>query len=263
MKRFVGAAVVVGLLGAGTALAGEKGGSGSHVERSQEKLPDGYRTSVTTPPGQQPEVKVTVDQKGWKQWGAQRQQEISRMRAENQQLKAQIAELEGKQSLEGVADVKQDERGIILTLTGGVLFEFNSEELMDTAKSKLDRVAEVLKQAPDAKFTVEGHTDSIGSEEYNKELSERRAQSVKDYLVEQGIAEANIDTVGKGESNAVTSNDSPEGRANNRRVEVVIPDGALGIGGAGAAGSEEQKPAEQQPSQQEPVQEQPAEEQLQ
>jgi outer membrane protein OmpA-like peptidoglycan-associated protein len=243
MKRLIGSAVVaLGLVGSGTALAGSQDQqASSDLERRHEKLSDGYKTTVTTPPGQKPSVRVTVEQKGWKQWQQQKSEELARIRAENSQLRQQLAQLQGEQSLEGVANVKQDERGIILTLNGGVLFEFGKDELLPDAKSKLDTLAQVLQQAPDAKFTVEGHTDSKGSADYNKQLSERRAEAVKDYLVSKGIAAANIEAVGRGEDEAIASNASPEGRANNRRVEVVLPEGALGIGGAGGAGQDSTK----------------------
>lgn len=245
MRRGIGAAVVVGLLGSGAVWAGSQAGqSSSELERSHQKLPDGYKTTVTTPVGDKPSVKVTVEQKGWKQWAAAREQELSRMRAENAQLQAQLAQLQGQQSLEGVAQVKQDARGVILTLTGGVLFESGKDALLPDAEKKLDTLAQVLQQTPDAKFTVEGHTDSQGSTEYNQALSQRRADAVKDYLASKGLSAGNIEAVGRGEQNAIASNGSPEGRANNRRVEVVLPEGSLGIGGAGSAGQgEEEGPA--------------------
>lgn len=249
MRHLIRSAAIAAVAFGAAAYAG-----GSHskqadtqVQRSYKKLPDGYRESVVTK-DTKPSVKVTVEQKGWKQWAEKRNAELSRLRAENEGLKSQVANLQNQQSLQGVAEVKQDARGLILTLTGGVLFESGSAELMPDAQKRLDSVAEVLSQAPDAKFTVEGHTDSQGTAESNKDLSERRAAAVKDYFVSKGISDANIDIVGHGEEMAVASNASPEGRANNRRVEVVIPEGTLGIGGSGQSSEEGMKlqdPSEQ------------------
>lgn len=239
--RFIGKAALAALFGAGAAFAGGAHSGGTHSDQSNaelqkryEKLPDGYRETVTTPGNTGSQVKVTVEQKGWKKWSQAKSDELARMRAENQSLRQQLSSLQQQQSLQGVAQVKEDARGLILTLTGGVLFQSGSAELMPDAQEKLDTVAQVLQQAPDAKFTVEGHTDSQGSAEFNKDLSERRAQAVKDYFVSKGISEGNIEAVGYGEDRAVASNDSPEGRANNRRVEVVLPEGSLGIGGSGS-----------------------------
>lgn len=256
MRHILRAALVFGLASSSAALAG----SGSKQTGLQdegakyEKLSDGYRqTEKKTQDGTT--VKVTVEQKGWKSWAEARNRELQQAKADAmaaqervRTLEAQLAEAQSQQQqqqLSSIGEVKQDDRGVILTLTGGVLFTFGSDELMPQAEERLDNLAQVLKQSPDAKFKIEGHTDSKGSEEYNQELSERRAKAVKDYLVSKGVSEQSIETEGFGEQRAVATNDTPEGRANNRRVEVVLPEGSLGIGGAGGAGTEQQQaPAE-------------------
>ncbi|CAD5109224.1 OmpA family protein [Zestomonas carbonaria] len=105
-----------------------------------------------------------------------------------------------------------------------LLFEFDSARLTQSDKSILDTVASRLKnEAPDARLTITGHTDSVGSDAYNQGLSERRAQSVADYLVSSGISPANIVAVrGAGESQPVADNSTDSGRAQNRRVEILI-----------------------------------------
>ncbi len=112
---------------------------------------------------------------------------------------------------------------MVITLSGGVLFTSGKADLLPTAELKLQEVAEALiKEDPDAKIVVEGHTDSQGGERYNKDLSERRARSVRDYLVSRGIASDRVTSQGFGYSRSVADNKSQEGRANNRRVEIVV-----------------------------------------
>lgn len=119
--------------------------------------------------------------------------------------------------------VKQDPRGMILTLSGSVLFASAKSELLPSAQVKLNQVAEVLiKQDPDSKIVVEGFTDSQGTEAYNQDLSQRRAQAVRDYLVSRGIASDRVSAVGHGLNSPIGNNASAEGRANNRRVEIVV-----------------------------------------
>jgi outer membrane protein OmpA-like peptidoglycan-associated protein len=125
--------------------------------------------------------------------------------------------------LQKIASVKQETRGMVITLSGGVLFATNQSTLLPNAMLKLNEVAEALiKGDPDSKMTVEGHTDSQGNAAYNRDLSQKRADSVRDYLVSRGIAPDRIKAVGYGADRPVADNGSPEGRANNRRVEIVV-----------------------------------------
>ena len=121
------------------------------------------------------------------------------------------------------ASVKQEARGMVITLSGGVLFASSKAELLPAAQLKLNSVAEALtQQDPDSKMVVEGHTDSQGGVGYNQDLSQRRAQTVRDYLVSRGIAADRVTSQGFGSTRSVADNNSPEGRANNRRVEIVV-----------------------------------------
>ena len=103
----------------------------------------------------------------------------------------------------------------------GVHFEFDSATLTSTAKSILDSVVGKINAHPSTNFTVVGHTDNKGSDVYNQDLSERRAKVVKDYLLSNGVSSSSFHSVGKGENSPVTSNDTSEGRAKNRRVDVL------------------------------------------
>jgi outer membrane protein OmpA-like peptidoglycan-associated protein len=126
-------------------------------------------------------------------------------------------------SLQQVAKVKEEARGTVITLDGSVLFASGKSELLPIAQKKLDEVAKALNDtSPDQTMVVEGHTDSNGADATNQKLSQDRAESVRAYLVQRGVKSDRITAVGKGESTPVASNDTAEGRANNRRVEIIV-----------------------------------------
>jgi outer membrane protein OmpA-like peptidoglycan-associated protein len=121
------------------------------------------------------------------------------------------------------ASVKQETRGMVITLSGGVLFTSGKSDLLPAAQIKLNEVAKALtEQDPESMMVVEGHTDSQGAAEFNQKLSRERAQSVRDYLVSRGVAADRITAEGFGPSRTVGDNATAEGRANNRRVEIVV-----------------------------------------
>ncbi|MEJ2621619.1 MAG: OmpA family protein [Candidatus Thiodiazotropha sp.] len=115
------------------------------------------------------------------------------------------------------------ERGMVMTL-GDVLFSSGKTELLPGAMSTIDKLASFLAEYPEKSVLIEGHTDNVGSEAYNLDLSERRALSVKEALVQVGVDAARIDTLGLGESTPITDNATAAGRLKNRRVEIVIRD---------------------------------------
>ena len=128
-------------------------------------------------------------------------------------LEAQLREMEAQQT----------ERGLLVTL-GDVLFAFDKAELSAQAAPRLDKLARFLAQFPDRKMLIEGYTDSVGSDAYNLSLSERRAQAVRDALAQRGVDSARISARGYGKAHPVADNGSADGRAMNRRVEIVIAD---------------------------------------
>lgn len=160
----------------------------------------------------------------------QRRAEAEKLARTTQQLEAEKqARLEAERkadeataNLAKIALVKHEARGVVITLSGSVLFASGQSSLLANARPKLDEVAQALQKSEGDTFVVEGHTDSRGSESLNQELSYRRAQTVRDYLVERGIPADRIRAVGHGKSRPVADNGTAEGRANNRRVEIVI-----------------------------------------
>jgi outer membrane protein OmpA-like peptidoglycan-associated protein len=125
--------------------------------------------------------------------------------------------------LAAISAVREEARGVVITLSGSVLFASGKYTLLNTAKTKLDQVAEALKaQDDDKRMIVEGHTDSQGSDSLNQTLSLNRATAVRNYLVSKGVDAGKIVAEGVGEAKPITDNNTAENRANNRRVEIVI-----------------------------------------
>ena len=122
-----------------------------------------------------------------------------------------------------IAAIKEEARGVVITLSGSILFASGKYALLNTAMTKLDQVAEALKaQDADKTMVVEGHTDSQGSDAINQPLSLSRATAVRDYLVSKGVASEKISAIGIGSGRPLTDNKTAENRANNRRVEIII-----------------------------------------
>jgi len=119
-------------------------------------------------------------------------------------------------------NVQRNANLLAVTFKSDLLYDVDSAALKPGAYPEIQRVAEVLNQYPQTRITVAGHTDSTGSEQYNQQLSERRAQNVKDALVQSGVQASRITTVGYGEAQPVASNYTPEGRQLNRRVVITI-----------------------------------------
>lgn len=120
------------------------------------------------------------------------------------------------------ATVEREGEGIRITFDSGILFETNSAELQASSKENLRNLAAVLRKYPDTDIHVEGDTDSVGTREYNQDLSERRAGTVAGFLQDLGVAGARISTVGLGETRPIATNATEEGRRRNRRVEIAI-----------------------------------------
>jgi outer membrane protein OmpA-like peptidoglycan-associated protein len=137
--------------------------------------------------------------------------------------RAALAEIEelGKESAE--LQVRKTERGLVVTL-GDILFDVDQATLNPGGELQVARLADALRQMPERNVLIEGHTDSMGSDAYNDDLSQRRADAVEDLLIMQGVEPTRVVTRGYGERLPVATNDTAAGRQQNRRVEVVILD---------------------------------------
>ncbi len=162
-------------------------------------------------------------------------QALAQTRADLDQARAQLAESQRNGSaaderamavLERQAGAHRDARGEVITLPGTLLFQTGKSDLSPSARAKLDTVANALKQTPDRHIVIEGYTDSTGSDAVNMPLSEARASEVRSYLISRGVPEGSIEARGFGPARPLASNKTAEGRATNRRVEIVVPTGA-------------------------------------
>lgn len=124
--------------------------------------------------------------------------------------------------IEGVEVTRPSEGEINVRLTNDILFDTNSSALRTASRTTLDELATNFREYPDNELIVEGHTDSTGTDQYNQQLSERRASSVADYLIDRGVSARNVTVYGYGEMRPKASNDTAEGRQLNRRVEIHI-----------------------------------------
>jgi outer membrane protein OmpA-like peptidoglycan-associated protein len=141
---------------------------------------------------------------------------------EKQEMRARLL-----QQLNSVLATRDTARGLIANMSD-VLFKSGSFELLPGARERLAKVSGIVLAYQGLRLAVEGHTDSIGTDEYNRRLSEQRADAVRDYLVQQGITCDVITASGFGKSEPVASNETPEGRQQNRRVELVVSGNAIG-----------------------------------
>ena len=146
----------------------------------------------------------------------------AREAAEKKAADAEQRAKEAQDSLAKLAMVKQEERGMVITLSGSVLFASNKSELLPDAQQRLDQVASALMATKERHIVIEGYTDSRGSDDHNVELSRRRAEAVRQYIVSKGYEGDLVTAAGMGKAKPIADNSSAEGRANNRRVEIVV-----------------------------------------
>ncbi|HEY6970636.1 MAG TPA: OmpA family protein [Candidatus Angelobacter sp.] len=156
---------------------------------------------------------------------AAQQAEQARQQAENekQELRARLL-----QQLNTILATRDTARGLIANMSD-VLFTTGSYELAPDARERLAKVSGIVLAYPGLKLQVEGHTDNVGGDQYNQQLSEKRAQAVRDYLVEQGITADAITWRGFGKTMPIAGNDTADGRRQNRRVELVLSGDAIGV----------------------------------
>jgi len=199
----------------------------ANLEKAQAGLDKQKTTEVALA---QSETRLSNSEEQRRQGAEQLSRSDQALQTSGQQLDAekqarQNAERQAEEAtanLTKIALVKQEQRGLVITLSGSILFTSGQSHLLANARPKLDEVALALQKAEGNNFIVEGYTDSVGSESRNQDLSTRRASTVRDYLVDRGVSSERIKAVGFGKSKPIAENSTAEGRANNRRVEIVI-----------------------------------------
>jgi OmpA-OmpF porin, OOP family len=154
---------------------------------------------------------------------AQAREEIEKGTLERQQVQLEARTREADRVQQELRDLqaKQTDRGMVLTL-GDVLFDTGKATLKPGAYSTIDRLAQVLNSSHNSRVVIEGHTDSVGSEEMNQSLSEQRAQAVQSALMQRGVSGSQVRSLGKGETTPVAGNETASGRQANRRVELIF-----------------------------------------
>jgi outer membrane protein OmpA-like peptidoglycan-associated protein len=195
-----------------------------HAEAGEARVAEAQaRQQVTR--GQEDRNRILLESRTREAQSAQAQAQSAQAQAEIAKNEAQAAQAQLASAQQQLADLqaKKTDRGMVVTL-GDVLFDTGQATLKPGADLVLGRLATYLSANPHTKIMIEGHTDSRGSDEYNEALSERRAQAVADALATRGIAQDNLRTRGRGKAFPVASNDTPEGRQQNRRVEIVFSD---------------------------------------
>jgi len=153
---------------------------------------------------------------------ASKNQQLEQEKAARAEAEKKAREALTKLAAANAVAVKDDSRGTVITVPAGVLFASGKSDLLGGASSRLEQVAEALKNEPDRKIRIEGHTDAQGSDDSNMALSQRRAATVQGFFVSHGIPAENVTATGMGESQPIADNNTAEGRANNRRVEIII-----------------------------------------
>jgi len=176
----------------------------------------------------QSEAQIAIDRLAVERADAEARAQAAAQSAE--QAERERAELRERlqQQLNIILETRESARGLIVNMSD-VLFDTDRATLKPGAREKLARIAGVLLTYPGLEIEVEGHTDSVGRDEYNQDLSERRAASVRNYLVSQGIPRETIEAMGFGESRPVVGNETAAGRQRNRRVELVVSGEAIEI----------------------------------
>jgi outer membrane protein OmpA-like peptidoglycan-associated protein len=180
--------------------------------REQLASAERARTQATQDMAQEQKARAEAEQKA----------ADANQKASEATQKATQAEQQAHDALSKLAAVKEESRGMVITLSGSVLFASNKWTLLPEAQTRLNQVADALLATKERNIVIEGYTDSRGADETNLELSRLRAVAVRDYLISRGYPMEHIQAVGLGESRPIADNLTAEGRANNRRVEIIV-----------------------------------------
>jgi outer membrane protein OmpA-like peptidoglycan-associated protein len=148
---------------------------------------------------------------------AEREAELARLQAEQRKTQEEL-----RKTLSQLASVREEARGLIVTLPGSIYFDVNKSDVKPAMRARLTEIARALATVPGQKVLIEGHTDSDGTAEYNLQLSRLRSDSVRSVLVAGGVSPDRVEAQGYGETRPVATNATAAGKAQNRRVELVL-----------------------------------------
>ena len=185
-------------------------------QAAQQAALDAQRAAAERAQAEAEAEKARADQ-------AAAQQQAQQAVGQTEQMRERL-----KEQLNQVLATRETARGLIVNMSD-VLFDFNKYTLKPDAREKLAKVSGILLSYPNLQLQIEGYTDNIGSDEYNQKLSEERADAVRDYLVSQGVTQASISAAGYGKADPVADNSTANGRAENRRVQLVVSGNSIGV----------------------------------
>jgi outer membrane protein OmpA-like peptidoglycan-associated protein len=168
-------------------------------------------------------VRAQAEQDALKAKEAAANADAERARQQANALRAQLLE-----QFNRILETRDTPRGLVVNM-GDVLFDFGKYDLRSEAREKLARLSGIVLGHPGLNLAVEGYTDNVGTDEINMTLSQKRAETVRSYLLEQGLADANVTAQGFGKSSPVADNSTPAGRQKNRRVEIVVSGEVIGV----------------------------------
>jgi outer membrane protein OmpA-like peptidoglycan-associated protein len=198
-------------------------GANAEQQRTLGSMHAAETTQLAATSGQLGQAKMALVLQGQALQSQEQALAVEKQRREEADKRAAKAAAD----LAAFASVKQETRGMVITLSGSVLFASNKSDLLPSAQTRLNAVAESLtQQDTESKIVVQGYTDSQGGASFNQDLSQKRAQSVRDYLVSRGMAADRVSAQGFGLNSPIADNATAEGRANNRRVEIVVQPGS-------------------------------------
>src|SRR6266480_3161415 len=155
-------------------------------------------------------------------------EEAAKAEAERAQKAAADLRAQLLEQFNRILETRDTPRGLVVNM-GDVLFDFGKYDLRPEAREKLAKLSGIILAHPGLDLAVEGHTDNVGSDEVNQKLSEKRAETVRAYLIQQGLADGNVTAQGFGKTSPVVDNSTPEGRQKNRRVEIVVSGEVIGV----------------------------------
>jgi outer membrane protein OmpA-like peptidoglycan-associated protein len=195
----------------------------------QEALAAAQEAARQKEAAEQAKAQAVAQQQALAADAAQAHADAQKAESLRQQAEREKQELRERllQQLNSILATRDSARGLVANMSD-VLFRSGSYELAPGARERLAKVSGIILAYPSLHVSVEGHTDSVGGDEYNQSLSELRAQAVRDYFVQQGIPGSSVEAHGYGKTAPIASNDTPEGRQQNRRVELVLSGDAIG-----------------------------------